>query len=172
MYYYTEILGKLVDFDHKALIKQLLRFEKTDRTSQENWMRIIKVSPKQWDWVIKYGQFEPEGEETTEKEKRKKRQNTFAPEVPTGWIQQNGGMDDGTAPKNAKPRIKNKLSQTPRPLTHKLARDTTQYIQHQQTSTSTQLQHNNNTTQHNTHQKSTCKSVDSNNRMGWCRFSS
>ena len=41
---------------------------------------------------IKYGQFEPEGEETTEKEKRKKRQNTFAPEVPTGWIQQNGGM--------------------------------------------------------------------------------
>ena len=92
LYYYTEILGKLVDFDHKALIKQLLRFEKTDRTSQENWMRIIKVSPKQWDWVIKYGQFEPEGEETTEKEKRKKRQNTFAPEVPTGWIQQNGGM--------------------------------------------------------------------------------
>jgi hypothetical protein len=92
LYYYTEILGKQVDFDHKALIKQLLRFEKTDRTSQENWMRIIKVSPKQWDWVIKYGQFEPEGEETTEKEKRKKRQNTFAPEVPTGWIQQNGGM--------------------------------------------------------------------------------
>ena len=61
--------------------------------------------------------------------------------------------DDGAALKNAKPRIKNKLSQTPRPLTHKLARDTTQYIQHQQTSTSTQLQHNINTTQHNTHQK-------------------
>jgi hypothetical protein len=63
-----------------------------------------------------------------------------------------GWRDDGTAPKNAKPRIKNKLSQTPRPLTHKLARDTTQYIQHQQTSTSTQLQHNINTTltQHNT----------------------
>ena len=74
LYYYTEILGKQVDFDHKALIKQPLRFEETDRTSQENWMRIIKVSPKQWDWVIKYGQFEPEGEETTEKEKRKKRQ--------------------------------------------------------------------------------------------------
>ena len=41
--------------------------------------------------VLKQKQFEPEGEETTEKEKRKKRQNTFAPEVPTGWIQQNGG---------------------------------------------------------------------------------
>ena len=33
LYYYTDILGKQVDFDHKALIKQLLRFEKTDRTS-------------------------------------------------------------------------------------------------------------------------------------------
>jgi hypothetical protein len=27
-----------------------------------------------------------------EKEKRRKRQNTFAPELPTGWIRQNGGM--------------------------------------------------------------------------------
>ena len=37
---------------------------------------------------------QPEGEETTEteKEKRKKRQNMFAPDVPTGWIRQNGGM--------------------------------------------------------------------------------
>ena len=53
--------------------------------------------------------------------------------------------DDGTTPtpKNAKPRI-NKLSQTPRPLTHELARDTTQYIQHQQTPTSTQHQHQHN----------------------------
>lgn len=98
LYYYTEILGKHVDFDHKALIKKLLRFEGTnaDRASQENWMQIIQHSPKQWEWVVKYGQFEPEpeGEETTEteKEKRKKRQNTFAPEVPTGWIRQNGGM--------------------------------------------------------------------------------
>ena len=98
LYYYTEILGKHVDFDHKALIKKLLRFEGTnaDRASQENWMQIIQHSPKQWEWVVKYGQFEPEpeGEETTEteKDKRKKRQNTFAPEVPTGWIRQNGGM--------------------------------------------------------------------------------
>jgi hypothetical protein len=41
---------------------------------------------------IKYGQFEPDDEETTEKEKRKKRHYTFAPEVPAGRIQQNGGM--------------------------------------------------------------------------------
>ena len=98
LYYYTEILGKQVDFDHKALIKKLLRFEGTnaDRASQENWMQIIQHCPKQWEWVVKYGQFEPEpeGDETTEKEKekRRKRQNTFAPELPTGWIRQNGGM--------------------------------------------------------------------------------
>ena len=56
---------------------------------------------------------------------------------------------------------KNKLLQTPRSLTHKLARDTTQYIQHQH-------QHNINTTltQHNTHQKSKCKSVDT-RTTGW-----
>ena len=94
LYYYTEILGKQVDFDHKTMIKWLLRFEGTnaDRASQENWMQIMKDSPKQWEWVIKYGQFEQVDDETTEKEKRKKRQNTFAPELPTGWIQQNGGI--------------------------------------------------------------------------------
>ena len=62
LYYYTEILGKHVDFDHKALIKKLLRFEGTnaDRASQENWMQIIQHSPKQWEWVVKYRQFGPE----------------------------------------------------------------------------------------------------------------
>ena len=32
----------------------------------------MKDSPKQWEWVIKYGQFEQVDDETTEKEKRKK----------------------------------------------------------------------------------------------------
>ena len=36
LYYYTEILGKLVDFDHKALIKQLLRFEDVSRKLDAN----------------------------------------------------------------------------------------------------------------------------------------
>ena len=46
LYYYTEILGKHVDFDHKALIKKLLRFEGTnaDRASQENWSALRAVS--------------------------------------------------------------------------------------------------------------------------------
>ena len=61
--------------------------------------------------------------------------------------------DDGTAPKNAKPRIKNKLSQTPRPLTHKLARDTTQYILNEiwvftYITTSTNININTTSTQH------------------------
>jgi len=86
-----------VTFDHKALIKKLLCFTKTqsDRTSTNNWIQLMKDSPKQWDWVVKYGQFEPTEAETTEQELRRERererQNTFAPEVPLGWIMQRGG---------------------------------------------------------------------------------
>ena len=37
LYYYTEIIGKPVDFDHKVMLKQLLNFRdtQTERTSQE-----------------------------------------------------------------------------------------------------------------------------------------
>ena len=93
LYYYTEGLGNSVDFDHKALIKKLLCFTNTqsDRTNINNWMQLAKDSPRQWEWVVKYGQFEPIETSTTEQESRRKRQNTFAPEVPQSWIMQRGG---------------------------------------------------------------------------------
>jgi hypothetical protein len=61
LYYYTEGLGKSVDFDHRALIKKLLCFTNTqsDRTNINNWMQLAKNSTRQWEWVVKYGQFEP-----------------------------------------------------------------------------------------------------------------
>ena len=54
-------------------------------------MQLAKDSPRQWEWVVKYGQFEPIETSTTEQESRRKRQNTFAPEVPQSWIMQRGG---------------------------------------------------------------------------------
>jgi len=93
LYYYVVGLGKAVTFDHKALIKKLLCFTNTqsDMTSTNNWIKLMKDSPKQWDWVVKYGQFEPKEAEATEQDLRRKRQNTFAPEVPRAWIIQRGG---------------------------------------------------------------------------------
>ena len=93
LYYYVVGLGKPVTFDHKALIKKLLCFTNTqsDTTSTNNWIQLMKDSPKQWDWVVKYGQFEPKEAETSEQDLRRKRQNTFAPEVPLAWIMQRGG---------------------------------------------------------------------------------
>ena len=94
LYYYTEILRKPVDFDHKTMLKQLLNFgsSQTERNSQEHWIQIMKSSPKSWNWIVKYGQFEPAPAEATEQEKRRRKQNTFAPELPQGWIRQNGGL--------------------------------------------------------------------------------
>ena len=94
LYYYTEILRKPVDFDHKTMLKQLLNFGNTQtaRNSQEHWIQIMKFSPQSWNWIVKYGQFEPAPAEATEQEKRRRRQNTFAPELPQGWIRQNGGL--------------------------------------------------------------------------------
>ena len=93
LYYYVVGLGKAVTFDHRALIKKLLCFTNTqsDMTSTNNWIKLMKDSPKQWDWVVKYGQFEPKEAEATEQDLRRKRQNTFAPEVPRAWIIQRGG---------------------------------------------------------------------------------
>ena len=94
LYYYTEILRKPVDFDHRTMLKQLLNFGNTQtaRNSQEHWIQIMKFSPQSWNWIVKYGQFEPAPAEATEQEKRRRRQNTFAPELPQGWIRQNGGL--------------------------------------------------------------------------------
>ena len=96
LYYYTEVLNNPVDFDHKALLKQMLNFGTTtaDRASQENWIHTMRFSSNAWDWIVKYGQFEPTPATMTEQEKRQKRQNTFAPEVPKRWIRQNGGITE------------------------------------------------------------------------------
>ena len=94
IYYYTEVLNKPVEFDNKRLMKQLLNFGDTqaERTSQEHWMQIMKESPKLWDWVVKYGQFEPRNDEETDQQRRRRRQNTFAPELPQGFAAQHGGL--------------------------------------------------------------------------------
>ena len=54
----------------------------------------MRFSSNAWDWIVKYGQFEPTPATMTEQEKRQKRQNTFAPEVPKRWIRQNGGITE------------------------------------------------------------------------------
>jgi hypothetical protein len=94
IYYYTEVLNKPVEFDQKRLMKQLLNFGDTqaERTSQEHWMQIMKESPKLWDWVVKYGQFEPRNDDETDQQRRRRRQNTFAPELPQGFAAQHGGL--------------------------------------------------------------------------------
>ena len=94
IYYYTEVLNKPVEFDQKRLMKQLLNFGDTqaERTSQEHWMQIMKESPKLWDWVVKYGQFEPRNDEETDQQRRRRRQNTFAPELPQAFAAQHGGL--------------------------------------------------------------------------------
>ena len=59
---------------------------------QEHWMQIMKESPKLWDWVVKYGQFEPRNDEETDQQRRRRRQNTFAPELPQAFAAQHGGL--------------------------------------------------------------------------------
>ena len=55
-------------------------------------VQIMKESPKLWDWVVKYGQFEPRNDEETDQQRRRRRQNTFAPELPQGFAAQHGGL--------------------------------------------------------------------------------
>ena len=52
----------------------------------------MKESPKLWDWVVKYGQFEPRNDEETDQQRRRRRQNTFAPELPQAFAAQHGGL--------------------------------------------------------------------------------
>jgi hypothetical protein len=88
LYYYAEVLKKPINIDYKLLLRKMLMFEGTqmEMTDEKNWMDIIKDSPKMWLRAIKFGQFEPINEEESEADRRRKRQNYFAPTVPTAFI--------------------------------------------------------------------------------------
>jgi hypothetical protein len=60
-------------------------------TFDKTWMDLLSESPEIWDHVVRYGQFEPRNPEETDQERRQKRQNSFAPQVPQDYITGMGG---------------------------------------------------------------------------------
>ena len=75
----------------------------------------------------------------TEKEKRKKRQNTFAPELPRDGYGTTEWRNGGTSSKNAKPRI------TKKTITNKYQHNNNIYIN---INTPQHFHHQHNTTQY------------------------
>ena len=75
-------------------MNQLLHFGDTqaERTSQEHWMQIMKKreSPKLWDWVVTCLRQVMMRKQI--RKRRRRRQNTFAPELPQAFAAQHGGL--------------------------------------------------------------------------------
>ena len=94
LWYYVKVMGKDVgELDYLYVCKALLRFKGTQRemTFDKTWMDLLSESPEIWDHVVRYGQFEPRNPEETDQERRQKRQNSFAPQVPQDYITGMGG---------------------------------------------------------------------------------
>ena len=94
LYYYAMVQKKETDLhDPKSIIKTMLSYEGTQMamTQQDSWMDMITESNALWERVVQYGQFQPINKQESEQERRKRRNNTFAMEVPKNFINEHGG---------------------------------------------------------------------------------
>ena len=94
LYYYAIVLEEETDLhDPKSIIRTMLSYEGTqaEMTQPGSWMEMITESNILWERVVQYGQFQPFNKQETEQERRKRRSNTFAIEIPKDYIQKHGG---------------------------------------------------------------------------------
>ena len=94
LYHHAMVEKKETDLhDPKSIIKTMLSYEGTQMamTQQNSWMDMITESYVLWERVVQYGQFQPINKQETEQERRKRRSNTFAIEIPKDYIQKHGG---------------------------------------------------------------------------------
>ena len=79
--------------DPKSIIRAMLSFEGTQAEMSQpgSWMELITNSKALWERVVQYGQFQPINLQETEQERRIRRSNTFAMEIPKDYIQRHGG---------------------------------------------------------------------------------
>ena len=71
----------------------MLIFEGTQAEMSQpgSWMEFITNSKALWERVVQYGQFQTINSQETEHERRVRRSNTFAMEIPKGCIKEHGG---------------------------------------------------------------------------------
>ena len=85
LYYYIFVLEKETDLANpKSIIRALLSYEGTqaEMTQQNTWMEMITETPELWERVVIYGQFQTIDKQENEQQKRNRRNNTFAIEIP------------------------------------------------------------------------------------------
>ena len=79
------VLEKETDLANpKSIIRALLSYEGTqaEMTQQNTWMEMITETPELWERVVIYGQFQTIDKQENEQQKRNRRNNTFAIEIP------------------------------------------------------------------------------------------
>ena len=64
-----------------------------NRMGAPTWMEFIVDSPRLWESVVIYGQFQQIDPEETEQMKRQRRKNTFPKNVPDGIMNEYGGRN-------------------------------------------------------------------------------
>ena len=71
----------------------MLSFEGTQAEMNQpgSWMEFLTNSKAFWERVVQYGQFQSINSQETEQERRVRRSNTFAMEIPKDYIQRHGG---------------------------------------------------------------------------------
>ena len=103
LYYHVKILELPTHIqDYKQIIRALLGFQgnmafmtfEDNRMGAPTWMELIIESPKLWECVVKYGQFQPIDHGETEQMKRQRRQNTFPKTVPNDIMNEYGGRSE------------------------------------------------------------------------------
>ena len=85
LYYYIFVLEKETDLANpKSIIRALLSYEGTqaEMTQPNTWMEMITETPELWERVVIYGQFQTIDKQENEQQKRNRRNNTFAIEIP------------------------------------------------------------------------------------------
>lgn len=94
LYHYVFVKEEETDLqDVNAIIRTLLSYEGTQAEMSQpgSWMEMITESNDLWERVVQYGQFQPINKQETEYERRKRRGNTFAMEIPENFIHDHGG---------------------------------------------------------------------------------
>ena len=103
LYYHVKILKLPTHIqDYKQIIRALLGFQGNmafmtfadNRMGAPTWMELMIESPKLWECVVTYGQFQQIDHGETEQMKRQRRQNTFPKTVPNDKMNEYGGRSE------------------------------------------------------------------------------
>ena len=84
---FGKTIAKYLEDHPKSIIRAMLSFEGTQAEMSQpgSWMEFITNSKALWERVVQYGQFQPINSHETEQERRVRRSNTFAMEIPKGY---------------------------------------------------------------------------------------